>query len=386
MEKRRTLKSEHFWWFGLALWVIMLVLWRPDPPMSYLELPSTSTRPPGFSIFFDLLEHEAKDVRRVLGRASALADDVDVLLVFSPTGNVPESHRTDMMDWVSSSGGTLIVAHPVHGDEGEPIASFEPEGMLSVSEWEQYEKLMDSTLMYMPQGVDPPREVPPFGHVMGGEMTLTEYGAHSMLTGERGECAVSVEGWGSGTLIQIADSEILDNRSLGWKRSHLFVAALLDEVGRDKVWAFDESHEGVQPEPSLVVLLGSGRWRPVVLQILLLIFFLYWWRTSRIGRPIVAPSLVDVREVTTLSRDVGDFYMRAGKSTWALARSLEFLRMTLKGRGVDGDTRRQAEAVVEQAEKELERGEEDLEKHAFLIKKMANCQRMLAQSSKGKRR
>ena len=100
----------------------------------------------------------------------------------------------------------------------------------------------------------------------------------------------------------------------------------------------------------------------------------------------MAPPLVDVREVTTLARDVGDFYMRAGKSTWALARSLEFLKLTLKGRGVDGDTRKQAETVIRQAEKELERGEEDLEKHAFLIKKMAECQRMLARSSKGKRR
>ena len=386
MGRRRTLRSEHFWWFGLALWVVMLVLWRPDPPMSYLELPSSSTRPPGFSIFYNLLERDAKDVRRVLGRASTLADDVDVLVVLSPTGNVPESHRADMMDWVSSSGGTLIVAHPVHGDEGEPIASFEPEGMWAVSKWEQYEELVESTLTYMPYQVDPPREVPPFGQAMSGEMTLAEYGAHSMLTGERGESAVSVEGHGSGTLIQIADCEILDNRSLGWKRSHLFVAALLDEVGRDKVWAFDESHEGVKPDPSLMVLLGSGRWRPVVLQILLLILFLYWWRTSRIGRPAVAPPLVDVREVTTLARDVGDFYMRAGKSTWALARSLEFLKLTLKGRGVDGETRKQAETVIRQALKELERGEEDLEKHAFLIKKMADCQRMLARSSKGKRR
>ena len=380
------MRSEHFWWFGLALWVIMLVLWRPDPPMSYMELPSASTRPYGFSIFHDLLERDVQDVRRVLGRASTLADDVDVLLVLSPTGNVPESHRADMMDWVSSSDGTLIVAYPVYGDEGEPIASFGQEGMWSVSKWEQYEELAESTLIYMPQGVSSPREVPPFGQVMSGEMTLAEFGADSMLTGERGESAVSVEGWGSGTLIQIADCEILDNRSLGWKRSHLFVAALLDEVGRDKVWAFDESHEGVKPEPSLVVLLGSGRWRPVALQILLLIFFLYWWRTSRIGRPAVAPPLVDVREVTTLARDVGDFYMRAGKSTWALARSLEFLRLTLKGRGVHGDTRKQAEAVVRQAEKELERGEEDMEKHAFLIKKMANCQRMLDESSKGKRK
>lgn len=380
------MRSEHFWWFGLVLWVIMLVLWRPDPPMSYMELPSASTRPYGFSIFHDLLERDVQDVRRVLGRASTLADDVDVLLVLSPTGNVPESHRADMMDWVSSTGGTLIVAYPIHEDEGEPITSFEPEGMMPVSTWEQYEELAESTLMYMPYEVSSPREVPPFGQVIGGEMTLAEYGADSMLTGEKGESVVSVEGWGSGTLIQIADSEILDNRSLGWKRSHLFVAALLDEVGRDKVWAFDESHEGVKQEPSLIVLLGSGRWRPVALQILLLIFFLYWWRTSRIGRPITAPPLVDVREVTTLARDVGDFYMRAGKSTWALARSLEFLKLTLKGRGVHGDTRKQAEAVVRQAEKELERGEEDMEKHAFLIKKMANCQRMLDESSKGKRR
>ena len=85
-----------------------------------------------------------------------------------------------------------------------------------VSTWERYEELVESTLTYMPYQVDPPREVSPFGHVMGGEMILAEYGAHSLLTGERGESVVSMDGYGSGTLIQISDCEILDNRSLGW--------------------------------------------------------------------------------------------------------------------------------------------------------------------------
>jgi hypothetical protein len=220
---------------------------------------------------------------------------------------------------------------------------------------------------------------------MRGEMELAEFGAEALVIGEDGGPAVSFERYGAGTLIQIADSGLLDNRSLGWKQTHIFAAALLDEVGRDRVWAFDESHEGVEPEPSLISYLGSGRWRAVVLQVMLLLLFLYWWSTSRIGRPAAAPTSVDVREVTTLARDVGDFYFRAHKSAWALSRTLELFRIALRGRGFAGPEREEAEDLAQQAQAELESGSDNAEKHVSLIRKMAQSQRRLARSSKGKK-
>jgi hypothetical protein len=160
---------------------------------------------------------------------------------------------------------------------------------------------------------------------------------------------------------------------------------LIDEVGRDEVWAFDEAHEGIEPEPSLISFLGSGRWRSVALQILLLGLFFYWWRSTRIGRPAVAPPREEVREVTTMARDIGDFYFRAGESRWALSRTLEQLRLSLKERGAASEERARATALVHEAEQELNRGTAGVERHAVLIRKMALSQRMMAES-KGKKR
>jgi hypothetical protein len=201
-----------------------------------------------------------------------------------------------------------------------------------------------------------------------------------------GRVAVSIEQYGAGTLIQIADAAVLDNAALGFKRTHLFAAALIDEVGRDKIWVFDESHEGVDPEPSLIAYLGSGPWRSVLLGVLLLGLFTYWWASARLARPVPAPPSRRAREVATLARDVGDFYFRAGRSEWALSRVLEHLRRTLKSRGTGSAERLAAEEVCGEAAQELATDRRGAERHLYLIRKMAICQRMLAESSKGKKR
>jgi len=363
----------------------MAVLWRPEPPVSYLDVPSASPEPPGFAVFHDMVERQAAGARRVLGRASMMPESVGVLVVLSPTGRVPEAHREEMLEWASSGGGTLVIGYPILGEDGERISSFVEDATWPISTWAESGDKYDAELTYIPGAADPPREVPRFGHVMRGEMELAEFGAEALVAGDGGEPVVSFERYGAGTLIQIADSGLLDNRSLGWKQTHLFAAALLDEVGRDEVWAFDESHEGVEAEPSLITYLGSGRWRAVVLQVMLLLLFLYWWSTSRIGRPAAAPSRVDVREVTTLARDVGDFYFRAHKSAWALSRTLELFGIALKGRGIAGPERDAAAELARQAQVELESGAANAEKHASLIRKMAQSQRRLARSSKGKK-
>jgi hypothetical protein len=224
-------------------------------------------------------------------------------------------------------------------------------------------------------------------------MVLSEIGAEAMVSDAAGAVITSVDSYGSGTVIQLADATMLDNSALGYKRAHLFAAALIDEAGRGKVWAFDESHEGIEPEPSLVALLGSGPWRAVLLQALLLALFFYWWASARLARPFPAPPSRRAREVTTLARDVGDFYLRAGRSEWALSRVLERLRRTMKERGRGEAERQAAEDVIAEAAKELAEaakglaeGGRNAERHVYLIKKMAICQRVLAESSKGKKR
>jgi hypothetical protein len=381
----RRVRAEHLWWLGVAAWVALVVLWRPDPPLSMLDAPSSSPRPAGYAILHDLLARETAGVTRVLGRASQIPDEVGVLLVLSPREPVPAAHRREMMEWVDSAGKTLIVGHPVLGDEGDRLASFLEDGLWPVSEWSSLVEARRIEVGYVPSKPESAREVPGFSHTFRGEMTLSEWTAEGLLLGADGEVLATVETYGSGTLIQLAEADLLDNRSLGWKRAHLFAAALIDEVGREEVWAFDEAHEGIEPEPSLVAFLGSGRWRAVALQVLLLGIFFYWWRSTRIGRPAAAPPREEVREVTTMARDVGDFYFRAGESRWALGRTLEYLKLSLKERGAASAERARAMALAAEAEQELGRGTTGSERHAVLIRKLALSQKAMTES-KGKKR
>jgi hypothetical protein len=378
------IRAEHAWWLGLVAWAALVFLWRPEPPLSMLDAPSSSTRPPGYAILHDLLLRETSGVVRVIGRASQISKSVGVLLVLAPTGPVPETHRQEMMDWASSTGGTLIIGYPLLDKDGERVEEFHPDGIWPISSWAPLSETRDIALSYVPVDAAAPRAVPEFSHAFRGEMTLSDWGAESLLLGGNGEVLATTEPYGSGNVVQLAEADLLDNRALGWKTSHLFVAALIDEVGRDKVWAFDESHEGIEPQPSLVALLGSGRWRSVALQVLLLLIFFYWWRSVRLGRPLKAPPRVQVREVTTMAHDMGDFYFRAGESRWALSRTVEHLKLSIKERGAASEDRARAIALVTEAENELSQGRGGVERHAMLIRKMALSQRAMAES-KGKR-
>jgi hypothetical protein len=381
----RRIRAEHFWWLGVAAWVALVVLWRPEPPLSMLDAPSSSPGPSGYGILHDLLVRETAGVARVLERASQLAEEVDVLLVLSPGEEVPESHRREMMDWAYQDGKTLIIGHPVIDEEGSRLTTFAEEGAWPISEWSHLTDTRNVTVSYVAYNVTEPRDVPEFGHTFRGEMSLSDFGAEGLLLGDGGEVLATIEPYGGGTVIQLAEADLLDNRALGWKQTHLFAAALIDEVGRDKIWGFDEAHEGIEPEPSLISFLGAGRWRTVALQVLLLGLFFYWWRSTRLGRPATAPPREEVREVTTMARDIGDFYLRAGESRWALGRTLDYLRLALKERGAASEERARAAALMAEAEQELNRGTGGVERHAVLIRKMALSQKMMAES-KGKRR
>jgi hypothetical protein len=380
----RSHKAEIGWWLGLAAWVTLAALWEPEPPLSYLDAPSTSTRPDGYAVFHDLVGRNTAGARRLLGGVSQVGDGVGVLVVLSPSRGIDDRDREEMLDWVSSTGGTLIIGHPIRDDEGNAVDRFGDEGFFELSARGESPPVSVS-LSYLPRRADPPREVPTFEATVRGEIALSEIGAEAMVTDGEGRTIVSTESHGAGTVIQLADATMLDNSELGFKRAHLFAAALIDEAGKEKLWAFDEAHEGVEPEPSLVAYLGSGPWRGVLLQVLLLGLFVYWWASARLVRPTPAPPSRRAREVTTLARDVGDFYLRAGRSEWALSRVLEHLRRAMKGRG-RGEERQAAEDVAAEAARELDTGGRNAERHVVLIRKMAICQRMLAESSKGKKR
>ena len=381
----RSRKAEIWWWLGLAAWVALAGLWEPAPPLSYLEAPSASTHQDGYAVFYDLVGRNTTGVRRLLGSVSQIGDDIGVLVVLAPSLGIDERDREEMLDWASSTGGTLIIGHPIRDDKGNLLNRFTEEGMWELSErWGTDTVSIDLT--YVPRRAEQPREVPPFAVEVEGEIRLSEVGAEAMLTRGEGPAVVaSVESYGSGTVIQLADAAMLDNSALGFKRAHLFAAALIDEAGRGKVWAFDEAHEGIEPEPSLIAYIGSGPWRGALLQVFLLGLFIYWWASARLARPLPAPPSRQAREVTTLARDVGDFYLRAGRSEWALARVLERLRRAMKARG-RGEERQAAEDVAAEAARELDGGGRSADRHVYLIRKMAICQRMLAESSKGKKR
>lgn len=389
MERSRRIGSEAAWWAGIVAWALLVALWRPDPPISYLEAPSNSPRPPGYAVFHDLLARRTEGVRRLLGRASQLPDDVGVLVLLSPSESVPATHRREMLDWASRYGRTLVVGHPILDEERRWIDALDDDG---ASRLARFEALAARSIIEARWSVDFRHgdSLPAVGGFSHGFRGVLHSGdepdgaLEPMLVGAGDEILAAVERHGAGRVVQLAAADLLDNRALGWQRTHEFAAALIEAVGADTEWAIDEAHEGIEQEPSLLRLIGSGPWRGVLLQVLLLGMLAYWRATAHLGRPRAAPAGERPLAAATLARDVGDFTLRARKSRMALERTLEHLRLVLGQRRVESEARREALAAAAEAAAEIERERDDVERHVRLMRRMAEAERRLLESGAGK--
>jgi hypothetical protein len=384
----RHIGSEHGWWLGVLVWILLAALWRPEPPISFLEAPSASPAPPGYAVFHDLVARRTAGVRRLLGRAGQLPEEVGVLVVLAPGEPVPASHRRELLEWAAEPGRVLVVGHPILDEERAWLKSLEDgdeaaglSRFAALPARTRFDAVFST--LFQAQAGDP---VPVgFAHAFRGVLEPGD-GAEPMLVGAGGEVLAVSEAHGEGRVVQLAAADLLDNRALGWKKTHGFAAALIEAVGTGTEWAVDESHEGIEQEPSLVRLIGSGPWRGVLLAALLLGLLGYWRATARLGRPRAAPPAENGHAATHLARDVGDFALRAQQSRWALERTLEHLRLVLGQRKVESAARRQASEAAAQAAREIEGGRDDVERHVRLMKKMAIAERRLLESGAGKGR
>ncbi len=382
--------SEPGFWLGVLAWGALAALWRPDPPLSFLEAPSASAEPPGYAVFHDLVARRTAGVRRLLGRAAQLPEEVGVLVVLAPGEPVPASHRREMLEWAAEPGRVLVIGHPILDEERAWLDAFDgggEEDESGLSLWSELEARTRFDASWSPTSLmgEASPAPPGFGHAFRGSLEPGP-GAEPVLLGAGGEVLAVVEPHGPGKVVQLAAADLLDNRALGWKKTHEFAAALIAAVGGDREWAIDEAHEGIEQEPSLLRLVGSGPWRGVFLQVLLLGLFAYWWATARLGRPRPVPPAEHPHAATTLARDVGDFTLRAQKSRWALERTLEHLRLVLGQRKVESEARQRVLEAAAQAAREIEGGRDDVERHARLMRKMAIAERRLLESGAGKGR
>ena len=312
--------------------------------------------------------------------------------MLAPSRNVPAEDRAAMLDWVDEHGGTLIVGHPILGEENEPIENFAGQSRLGFSALCSVLNTEPASLAlidYLDGDGMPFDGLPSFGHSVGRVIPaercseIQTGGARSLLVDDQNRTIGTIEPWGAGTVVQLAEAAILGNEAIGAKATHLFAMSLVDRLGRDVVWAFDEAHEGILPEPKFVELIGSSRYRPVFMQLALLLVFAYWWRVFRLGRPRVVPSASALRDVAAQAKNTGDFYHRARKSAWALSRAIEFLKLSLNQRGLDREAKQNALEIIALAEKEQSRQVDDVDKHVRIIQRMARVQSQLI-SKKGK--
>ncbi len=389
MPSRVKKRQELAWWGGVVIWLCAVLFWHPAPTVSYDEAPSATTTARGFSIFFDLVATEAAGAIRVLEPPDELPEDVGVLALLSPSEPVSKKHKEQMIDWAVKRSGTLIIGHPILGEDKLPIDSFkgpfEERACPRVTLAQEVQAELDYTPVHRS---DETRAVPTFTHPISSVFDTQACDASAMLINETNEVIVTSRTAGEAKIIEISDVSLLKNASTGWKTTHLFAAALIDEAGRSTRWAFDESHEGIHPKPRFVSMLGATKYRPIFLQIALLVLFGYWWKTYRIGRTLPKEEGRSPRDVAGAAQNTGNFYLRAGKSRWALARSYEHLKLVLKdkGAGADPDTKAQAEDALKTAESELRTNIDDMDRHFQLMRRIAYFQRKLTHRSKGKRR
>lgn len=384
MAERTQKRHELAWWAGVAVWLCAVLFWHPAPTVSYTDAPSATTTPRGFSIFYELAARETAGAMRTLKPPQELPEDMRVFAVLSPSKPVPRQHREQMIEWASERGATLIVGHPILGEDKAPIEHFAPSLRDVSCPRVSLEEAIQAELEYIP--VDETRPVPPFTHPVSAVFDMTTCEASAMLITETNEVVAVSYTLGDAQIIEISDTSLLSNAPLGWKRSHLFAAALLDEAGRSTRWAFDESHEGILPEPRFISMLGATKYRSISLQIALLVLFGYWWKTFRIGRPLPIEESGSPRDVASAAQNTGDFYLRAGKSRWALARTYEHLKLVLREKGADPETKSQAEDALKIAENELRSNVDDLDRHFQLMRRIAYLERKLSYRNKGKKR
>jgi hypothetical protein len=276
------------------------------------------------------------------------------------------------------------VGHPLISEGREQLTSLSADASWELSSWKPLAQARAVLLSYVPLAAESSVDSLQFGHSLSGEMQNSKQGGYPLLLSENGEVAATVDTYGRGTVIQLAASDILGNAALGWKQSHLFSAALIDEVGSDRKWAFDEAHEGIESNPRFMQLVASTRWRAVLLQVVLLLLLGYWWRATRLGKPVRIVQQRQIRAVTTQARDIGDFYRRSGMSRWALSKTLEYLKLALAERGKDSEAQSRAEAVAGQAQEIVGTGGNDWDRDIPLSRALAAAQHELGQSSKGK--
>lgn len=375
---RFKLTAEHLFFAGWVLWLAALLWWRPEPVITFADAPSAKTTQAGYSLFYELVATQSQGARRVLSAPDDFPQDVGVLVLLSPREAVPQRDIEELLDWVKQ-GHTLIVGYPL---KIKSAAGTEPAeaGLLGCSLVSLGEAAL-SNLAYTGSAQEASRQVPSFPFSVVSVFDVDSCDAVSLLSDETND-PVAVRGpLEEGVLIELANADLLSNSAIGWKTTHLWAAALMDEGGRDKVWAFDETYHGIKPEPQLVRLLGAGRWRNVFLNVVLLLLVGYWWRSRRLGVTLPRTYRVVAREVATLIDDIGAFYLRSGKSLWALDRSVEHLSRSLKERGTNPKARAEAEEIVAQARTALQAGGNHLSEHLPLLVALARAEQGLGRSA-----
>lgn len=376
--------AERLWWTAVIFWVLSVVFWRPEPPVSYVQVPSVVPYPQGHRIFYEMVKKQATTVSRSLRKVTSLDEKTNVLAVLTPSEGIPQLHVQAMIDWVSQTGGILLVGFPLFDEKGNFIETlFDADNEWGLPRWQRGEDRLVE-LRTAPGSAAFVRKVPSFYEKIAGsfEMKDSDKVTGTLLVSDKGEKVIVTTPVGAGRIVQIADSRILNNESIGFKKSHLLAAALLDHIGRKKVWQFDESHEGVSVQPQIAPLIGTSRYRLLFLYSLLLLLFAYWWRSARMGAPQRDKGSKKVTEATTLARDIGDFYFRSGHSSWALSRYVSYFRVFLASRAIAPNERRAGEKILKEAEAALLQGGEDAQAHAQLISKMAGLQRSMTEEQK----
>jgi hypothetical protein len=362
-------RVERGFWVLVGVWLTVVIFWQPQPPPLYTSVPSVNKDPDGFRIFYEMVSKQAESVERTLRRPELL-DRVEVLVLLSPSRGLDSEDRESLMRWVKSAGGTLVVGYPVWTrEEGLLKNVFPPKVHGDVSVWEAGEAAVQ-TVTYTSADLDSPRDVDSFTMKLRGKMVLNDGPAQALALSGNGDVLVSDDVFGSGRIIQLADAALIGNEALGFKKSHLFAAALLDEIGRDRHWVFDESNEGVSIQPSLAPLLGAGSFRALFLYLMLFLIFWYWYKSRRHVR-IQKPAMErDVREVTTLATDIGRFYFSARRTNWALSRYLAYFNRRLQLSNLSPAERAAVQETVKAAEVVNQSGQSP-DAQLQMIRKMA---------------
>lgn len=150
--------------------------------------------------------------------------------------------------------------------------------------------------------------------------------------------------YGNGTLTVLASDWVFSNQSLSWPPNSLLAYRIVESSQASPNIVFDEylNHTGV---PRVMGLLLSPQFRPLTIQLLVVVYLYCWWQSRRFG-PLLPPLRGERHNIVEHTDAVGTLHFRTRNGRMVVQAYLQQLVHELQLNGYPGREERVLEPLA----------------------------------------